>query len=327
MSKPRVSLGVPVYNGQRFIRATLDSLLAQTFTDFELIICDNCSTDGTESICREYAAKDTRVRYFRNERNLGPAPNYNRCFELSRGELFKWCAADDLCAPELLDQSIAMLDADPRLVAVYTRTVSIDPDGNELSKYDRDLDLDVDSPALRLKRLIFANHRRHTAHELFSVIRSDVLRRTQPTGSYPSADRVMIARLVLHGPVGRVDKYLFFNREHPQRSTHSTTTQERRIGSKLSRYIGGGPTPAYEWWDPSMRGKIVFPEWRWVWEYLQAVRKATGLRPPQRLACYAVVAGLYLKFIPRLGRDLVIASEQASYRLFGRGGGVPTAAH
>src|SRR5262245_55195681 len=110
---PRLSIGVPVYNGQRFLRATLDSLLAQTFTDFELIICDNASTDGTEAICREYAARDPRVTYVRHDRNLGPAPNYNACFAHARGELFKWAAADDVVEPKFLQRCIEMLDSDP----------------------------------------------------------------------------------------------------------------------------------------------------------------------------------------------------------------------
>ena len=103
---PRVSLGMPVYNAQRFLREVLDSILAQTFTDFELIISDNGSTDATESICREYAARDPRVLYYPNDRvNHGPAWNYNRTEALARGEYFKWAAADDLLAPTLLENA------------------------------------------------------------------------------------------------------------------------------------------------------------------------------------------------------------------------------
>ena len=89
---PRVSLGMPVYNAQRFLREVLDSILAQTFTDFELIISDNGSTDATEAICREFAARDRRVQYEPNDRtNHGPGWNYNRTEFLARGEFFSWC--------------------------------------------------------------------------------------------------------------------------------------------------------------------------------------------------------------------------------------------
>lgn len=315
LSKPRVSIGVPVYNGQKFIAATIESLLSQTFSDFELIICDNCSTDGTEAICRQYAARDPRVRYFRNERNLGPAPNYNRCFELARGEYFKWNAADDLCAPEFVEKCVKVLDADPSVVSAYTRTILIDQEGREIGKYTHELGLDHPWAPVRFARLVFVNHRKHNAHEFWGVTRTEVLRRTPLKGSFPSADRILMAWWTLQGRMVRVEEHLFFNREHPQRSQRAIANRDFRPGSRLSRWIGGGPTPPYEWWDSRLRGKIVFPEWRWVWEYLRAVRK-TPLPLGQKLACYAVMAALYVSFIPRLARDVLIAAELMFYRLF-----------
>ena len=95
---PRVSIGLPVYNGENYMAAAIDSLLAQTFTDFELIISDNASTDATEQICRDYAHRDGRIRYYREEVNRGAAWNFTHTFELARGEYFKWHAHDDLCA-------------------------------------------------------------------------------------------------------------------------------------------------------------------------------------------------------------------------------------
>src|SRR4051812_19911500 len=111
-ARPRLSIGVPVYNGAKFLAATLNSILAQTFGDFELIICDNGSTDATSQICDEYAARDSRVRVWRSPVNLGPAANYNKCFELARGELFKWAAGDDIIAPTFCERCIEKLDAD-----------------------------------------------------------------------------------------------------------------------------------------------------------------------------------------------------------------------
>src|SRR5438132_13873019 len=94
--RSQVSIGMPVYNGERYLSGALDSLLSQTLADFDLIISDNASTDATESICRSYAAHDSRIRYFRNENNLGAAANFNRAFELCGGEFFRWAAHDDL---------------------------------------------------------------------------------------------------------------------------------------------------------------------------------------------------------------------------------------
>ena len=96
---PRVSLAMPVYNGDNFIEEAITSILAPDFDDFELIITDNASADRTEEICRAFAAKDDRVRYHRHEKNLGAAPNYNSGYELARGEYIKWCAHDDNISP------------------------------------------------------------------------------------------------------------------------------------------------------------------------------------------------------------------------------------
>src|SRR5262245_17750978 len=102
MRAPTVSVGVPVYNGERYLDKALSSILRQDFEDFELIISDNASTDGTAEICKAYADKDRRIRYHRNTSNIGAAPNYNQTFEMARGEYFKWCAHDDICYPTFL---------------------------------------------------------------------------------------------------------------------------------------------------------------------------------------------------------------------------------
>ena len=93
---PKLSIGLPVYNVAKFVCATIDSLLAQTYTDFELIICDNASTDGTLAIAQEYADRDPRVRIHRNPTNVGASKNYEIAVDQLRGEYFKWQAADDL---------------------------------------------------------------------------------------------------------------------------------------------------------------------------------------------------------------------------------------
>ena len=99
---PRLSVGLPVYNGENYLAESLEALLGQSYEDFELIISDNASTDGTADICRRYGKQDSRIRYIRQPRNIGLAPNHNFVFEQSRGEFFKWAAADDLYGRDLL---------------------------------------------------------------------------------------------------------------------------------------------------------------------------------------------------------------------------------
>src|SRR5512145_868606 len=119
--RPRVSIGLPVYQGARFIRNALESILAQTHEDFELIISDNASTDGTEAIVRAYAERDRRVKYHRNARNVGAAQNFNRVFSLASGEYFQWVAHDDVLAPACIARCVEVLDRERDVVLCYGR--------------------------------------------------------------------------------------------------------------------------------------------------------------------------------------------------------------
>lgn len=119
--KPLVSIGMPVYNGERYIRQALDSLLAQDYANFELIISDNVSTDGTQGICLEYAARDERIRYYRNETNLGALRNFNRVFELSSGKYFMWAAHDDVWNPAYVQEVLALLGSTIQRCSQFAR--------------------------------------------------------------------------------------------------------------------------------------------------------------------------------------------------------------
>src|SRR5436853_274761 len=113
MRDPKVSIGLPVFNGETYLAGALNSFLSQDYEDFELIISDNASTDQTAAICKEHAAKDNRIRYYRNETNIGASPNYNRVFQLARGEFFKWGAHDDECHPTLLRRCLEIFRDGP----------------------------------------------------------------------------------------------------------------------------------------------------------------------------------------------------------------------
>ena len=110
--RPRLSIGMPVFNGEKYIRCALDSILSQTYKDFELVISDNASTDKTESICLKYKEQDNRIRYYRNKKNIGAPSNYNRVFLLSSANYFKWAAHDDMIAPEYIEKCMEILEND-----------------------------------------------------------------------------------------------------------------------------------------------------------------------------------------------------------------------
>lgn len=193
---PRVFIGLPVYNGARFLARALDSLLRQTYTDFTLLISDNASTDHTRDICERYAAQDPRVRYVRQAQNIGAPRNWNTVVEQAQGTYFKWATANDECAPEMLALCVAALDADPSAVLCQGKTCLVDEDSGEREPYAKDLALPDERPSDRLRRLVLELGLNNGQSGL---IRLDALRRTRLDRLYPSGDIALMAELALLG--------------------------------------------------------------------------------------------------------------------------------
>jgi glycosyltransferase involved in cell wall biosynthesis len=237
---PRVSIGLPVYNGENYVAEALDALLAQTYTDFDLIISDNASTDGTEMICREYAARDARIRYLRQPQNIGAAPNHNFLVEQARGELFKWAAHDDLFAPKLVESCVNALDERPEHVLSHAYMAIIDEDGNTIEEYDYRLRTDSPSAAERFRSLLFTEG----GDDFYGVIRTAVMRRIAPHNSYHNAGRKLVAEIALYGPFHQVPEVMFYRREHPGRGDRLGSVQgvcanldPRRAGQSSVRLL------------------------------------------------------------------------------------------
>lgn len=218
--KPRISIGLPVYNGARFIEETLNSILAQTYSDFELIISDNASTDQTEVICRAYAAKDRRIRYYRNHKNLGLGRNYSRVFELATGEYFKWAASDDLCKPDHLARCLAVLDMDSTVVLAYPKSRFIDETGKLLDVNDPGWDLRSEDAYERFRYVIYAGH---WVNAIYGLIRRHVLSKTRLMPSYPGGDYRLLGEISLAGKLFEIPEYLHLRRLHPGASSQNTT--------------------------------------------------------------------------------------------------------
>lgn len=228
---------MPVYNAQRYLREAIEALLAQTMGDFELILCDNASTDSTGEICQEYAAGDGRVRYHRNDANLGVVANFNRAFELARGEYFKWAAYDDLHAPTYLEHCAAALDTDPGLAVCHSQTRSIDDQGRDRGEFPALFRLDVGSPVERFRRMIWVD----AFPPIWGLMRREMVRRTGLHGPFMGSDRVFLAELLLHGGIAYVAEPLFLLREHAGSYTSSVTDYYKR----LSWYAPGRKIPSW----------------------------------------------------------------------------------
>jgi glycosyltransferase involved in cell wall biosynthesis len=219
--KPYLSIGLPVYNGERFLEEALASLLAQTFADFELIICDNASTDGTAEICRNYVARDRRLRYFRNVTNIGFARNFNRVFALRKGDYFKWASADDLCEAELLAHCLEVLETDSSAVLAYPKTRFIDATGKILEITDPGWDLQSLRTHERLRYVIPAAH---WVNPFYGLIRGNALSKTQLMPNYPGGDYHLLAELSLQGKFVEIPQYLFHRRIHAEASSQNAST-------------------------------------------------------------------------------------------------------
>jgi glycosyltransferase involved in cell wall biosynthesis len=289
---PRVTIGLPVYNGDAFLAAAIDSLLAQTYRDFELIISDNASTDGTEAICRDRAARDGRICYYRSDTNRGAMWNFNRVVELARGEYFKWAAHDDVHEPTYVERCVAALDGHGDVVLACTKLVDIDDDGARKDVDVPFLRWDSDRPNVRFRALANPHHR---CESVFGVIRTDVLRNTELISDYAGCDRVLLAQIALAGKFHEVPEVLFLHREHKKRSTREFKSEQMRTA----------------WFNPTRAGKPDIPHVKMLRGYARVTAHA---RVPlvDKLACWAMLVPWSIRNRPGLWKDF---SYSLSYAL------------
>lgn len=286
-TRPRVSIGLPVYNGERYLAEALDSLLAQTFADFELIICDNASTDRTGEIARSYAAADQRIRYVRNQRNLGWVRNFMRAFELSSGEYFRWHAADDLLAPECQERCVEVLDRQPEVVLAHPKTRFIDEHGRLLSESEDGLHLPSPQASRRFRQIV--TQLGYTNLQ-YGLMRAAVMRRTGLLGLYAASDMVFLAELSLYGLFWEIPEFLFYRRLHP-----AAASSMNRAQLKL-------------FYDPVKPDRMWIREWRHLGEYLRAVWRAP-LAMRERLVLHLFLGRVAAGRRGKLARELVGAAR------------------
>jgi glycosyltransferase involved in cell wall biosynthesis len=283
---PRVSVGIPVFNGSAYIAEAIESVLAQTYRDFELLIQDNASTDATEEICRAYQRQDPRVSYVRNEVNVGAIPNFNLVFHRARGRYFKWAAHDDICAPDFLRRCVDVLDSEPSVVLCSGQTQLINDDGSPV-RYDAEsrcyvtkdgTPVGIVDPEHRAEGALPAGRfwdvlvRTMRTFEIFGLIRSDVLRRTRLHEHYYGSDKVLLAELSLNGPFRLLPEVLLYRRCHPAQSSVLTT-------AKKGAWIG----------DRKTAGRFALRLRKVIPGYVHVVRDSR-IGFDQKLMCYGAIA-------------------------------------
>lgn len=264
---PRLSIGLPVYNGEKYLCEALDALLGQTFDDFELILSDNASTDQTADICRSYQKQDSRIRYFRQTRNIGLAPNHNFVIEQARGELFKSAHHDDLYARDLLERCIDALDQHPEAVLAYTWSAAIDSAGVVTHLIDYTTSTSLPKAPQRFESMLFDGW----GDDYGGVVRLGVLRSIAPHNSYHFADRVFTTELGLHGPFYIIPERLHFRRVHAEQAGRNSDMRQRC--TTLDPRRGGHRHPAVRLYVEYVMG------------YVRAIRHAP-LSPSEQKECY-----------------------------------------
>jgi len=251
---PRVTIGVPVYNGEEYLASTLDTVLQQTYTDFTVIIADNASTDGTQKICIDYASRDSRVQYIRNPVNVGASGNYTKCFEPAITEYFRWQNADDPIEPTLLEHCVRALDENPDAVIAYGKTKLIDEYGNFIEDYDDDLDLQQSDP---YERYLRCQKNIRLQNLMYGLIRREPLSKTALLANYIASDGVLICELSLYGKFIEIPEHLFSRRIHPDALSQNPEDEDLQKN----------------FWDPAKK-KLFMQTWRLIYERFRSVVRA-----------------------------------------------------
>jgi len=281
---PPVSIGMPIYNEEKYLAQALDSLLAQDFGDFELIISDNASEDRTQEICLEYAARDPRIRYYRNEVNLGQVENFNRVFRLSSGKYFMWASGHDLWHPCFISRCVEVLEQDSSVVLCYPQSVLIDLDGKELEVTDSHIDTRGWGLLARFNLAIWAVD---CAFAICGVFRARALKQTRLFKPVIESDLVLLSELSLLGAFANIPEVLFYPRKK--------WGDEERRKERWRRLFNAI--------DPAKKKKRVwFPYLRWIYEELLAVKHAQcGLGQKVLLMASVVPAyfSRYRIYVPR----------------------------
>jgi glycosyltransferase involved in cell wall biosynthesis len=280
-----VAIGMPVWNGEAFLSEAIESILAQTYGDLELVISDNASTDATTEICRIYAERDARVRYVRQETNIGANPNYSEVFRRSSGRYFKWAAHDDVLAPEFIQECVRVLENDEAVVLCSPATVLINEDGSPV-RYSAEHKAMVDSyghkwPVIPEKNALLMSDdpadrfaavllNMFMCLEIFGLIRRSALEKTSIQPSHVGADKVVLAELSLLGRFHLLEDSLFYRRCHPG--------QFSMAGSGSYRAM----------WVSGRKGRIFSHQLKLLAGYSRAALSAE-LTPEQRYRCLSAV--------------------------------------
>lgn len=285
---PPLTIGMPIYNAENYLEQALNSVLASTYTDFKVMLVDNASTDSTESVSRDFAASDSRIDYYRHDRNLGAAANFNWVWDHAESEYFKIFAHDDLIRPTFLERCMDALEERPDYVLATSLVEGIDASGTSEGPVDEKLvRMDDPDPVVRFGHFITTRNR---VTSLFGVVRRREMGTEVLLEPYVGSDRSLVAAWALAGRWYIVPEPLLLRRNHDDASTGRGKNEYDRLG----------------WFDPARAGRIIFPTWRRLGGFKDVVDRS-ALDHGDRLRAYAQIAKWAVSpvYRPPMGRLLV----------------------
>ena len=251
--KPILSIALPAYNEEKHLAEALDSIMYQLSDvqfDYEVLILDNASTDQTKNIGEKYASKYPKIRYIRNESNVGAIENSNKAVKLSNGEFFMWVGAHDILSDNYIQNCLQIMQSDSSAVVAYPRTIWIDENGNELNIKSGFIDTRGDWVISRFNLTLWTNQ-----HAMYGLIRSDALKKTRLMKQMIASDAILLLELSLLGSFAHVPEAIWYRRKNrDDEDSYQQIARYRRMLFSSDRYA-----------------KSKFPHWKFPYECLAVI--------------------------------------------------------
>lgn len=284
-------------NGENFLAFALDSLLAQDFQDYELIISDNASTDSTPEICKRYAEMDSRIRIFRNENCIGAAHNFNTVFDISNGEYFMWAAHDDLWEPSFIGTLFHLLKNDQNASLAFCAFDNIDKNGRQIKTYPDLFDLPSDDLYSRLRNYVLQEEFLGKANPIYGLIPREVLLKTERFPLYVKddwgIDMLLVFKILSLGKLVLSDQLMFHKRLYENDIEMTAPHEQERFIEKAYRLLKFYSDETKHWHG-------------YFKKYLKMIREIDELDSSQKSKLNKAVRLRNLKIKIRLVKELII---------------------
>ena len=212
---PIVTIGLPVFNGEKFLKKRLDTIISQTFSDFKVLISDNCSTDNTQKICCDYLSKDSRIEYFRQDKNIGGANNFWFLLDKAKSKYFVWAAVDDWWLPQFLEKNVKILESNNRFVGSISKIEYFDMNhvktkSTKFSKIKKYYSYDEYPKSPDFENRVKFYLRLNRAENIYSIFQTDVIKKFRKIKMCAGFDSALILDVLKYGEINVIDEVLMY---------------------------------------------------------------------------------------------------------------------